>query len=281
MTMSFSPPVVPSGDEIASGLSSRCCMPRDNVQCVAVDKIPRTPDIVELRLRPIGPRLPYLPGQYVEIHGPGPENRPFSISNAPRGDGEMSLLVSRAAGGAVSAWIHDVLVAGDRVRLSGPYGTFICDPARSGPVLCLAGGSGLAPILALAEVALGRGCADPVTVLFSARTEHDLLARGLFAHWEAQHPNFHLVTTLTRSRAAGSLHGRIPDVLHEVIPDLRGYQVFIGGSAGFVEACLTAARGEGAAEDHLHPIDWQRQRPCLVQPLRPGGDAARMPSLGG
>jgi CDP-4-dehydro-6-deoxyglucose reductase len=234
--------------------------PRDNVECVAVDKIPRTPDIVELRLRPIGPLLRYSPGQYVELHASDAEDGAYSIANAPRRDGEMSLLVSRTKGGTVSGWIHDVLAAGDRIRLSGPYGTVVAGPARSGPVLCLAAGSGLAPILALAEAALGRGYTDPVTLLFSARTEDHLFAQGLLAHWEAQYPNFRLVTTLTRSRMRGSLHGRIPDVLHEVIHDLSGHQVFIAGSPEFVDACLAAVRGEGAAEDRLHPIDWRVPR---------------------
>lgn len=67
--------------------------PRDDVECVAVDKIPRTPDIVELRLRPIGPLLRYRPGQYVEVHAPDAEDGAYSIANAPRRDGEMSLLV--------------------------------------------------------------------------------------------------------------------------------------------------------------------------------------------
>lgn len=226
--------------------------PRDDVECVAVDKISRTPEIVELRLRPVGPRLRYWPGQYVELHGPGPEARAYSISNAPRRDGEMSLLISRAKGGAVSGWIHDVLAAGDRVHLSGPYGTFVGDPAQTGPVLCLAGGSGLAPILALADAALRRGYPDPVTLLFSARTEDHLLARGLLAHWQAQYRNFRLVTTLTRARAGGSLHGRIPDVLHDVIPDLSRHQVFIAGSPEFVDACLAAVRSQGAQEARLY-----------------------------
>jgi CDP-4-dehydro-6-deoxyglucose reductase, E3 len=237
---------------------------RDNVECVAVDKIPRTPDIVELRLRPIGALLRYRPGQYVEVRGPDAEEGAYSISNAPRRDGEMSLLVSRTNGGTVSGWIHDVLTAGDRILLSGPYGTFVGDLARSGPLLCLAAGSGLAPILALAEAALGRGYCDPVTLLFSARTEDHLLAQGLFAHWEAQYPNFRLVTTLTRSRVRGSLYGRIPDVLPGIIPDLSDHQVFIAGSPEFVDACLAAVRGEGAAEDRLHPIDWRVRRSCGV-----------------
>ncbi len=226
--------------------------PRDNVECVVVDKISRTPEIVELRLRPIGPRLRYWPGQYVELQGPAPEKRAYSLSNAPRRDGEMWLLVSRTKGGTVSGWIHDVLAAGDRVHLSGPYGTFVGDPAQSGPVLCLAGGSGLAPILALADAALRRGYSDPVTVLFSARTEDRLLARGLLAHWQAQYRNFRLVTTLTRSRAGGGLHGRIPDVLHEVVADLSSHQVFIAGSPQFVDACLVAVRDAGADEERLY-----------------------------
>jgi CDP-4-dehydro-6-deoxyglucose reductase len=246
--------------------------PRDNVECVVVDKIPRTPDIVELRLRPIGPLLPYQPGQYVEVHGPDAEEGAYSISNAPRRDGEMSLLVSRTKDGTVSGWIHDVLMAGGRIRVSGPYGTSVGDLARSGPVLCLAAGSGLAPILALAEAALGRGYSGPVTLLFSARTEDHLLAQGLLAHWEAQYPNFRPVTTLTRSRVRGSLHGRIPDVLHEVIPDLSGHQVFIAGSPGFVDACLAAVRGEGAAEDRLHPIDWRVPRSCSPAQSRAGAE---------
>jgi CDP-4-dehydro-6-deoxyglucose reductase, E3 len=255
--------------------------PRDKVECVAVDKIPRTPDIVELRLRPIGALLRYRPGQYVEVHGPDAEEGAYSIANAPRRDGEMALLVSRTRGGAVSGWIHDVLAAGDRVRLSGAYGTVVADPARSGPVLCLAAGSGLAPILALAEAALGRGYSDPVTLLFSARTEDHLLAQGLLAHWEAQYPNFRLVTTLTQSRVRGSLHGRIPDVLHEVIADLSGHQIFIAGPPEFVDACLAAVRREGAAEDRLHPIDRRVPRSCSVPATSadmespPRGGAAR------
>lgn len=204
----------------------------------------------------------------MQIHRPGSEGGSYSIANAPRLDGEMSLLVSRTRGGAVSGWIHDVLAPGDRVRLSGPYGRLKAAPARSGPVLCLAAGSGLAPILALAEAALGRGYSDPVTLLFSARTEDHLLARGLLAHWEAQYPNFRLVTTLTRSRVRGSLHGRIPHVLHEVSPDLSGHQVFIAGSPEFVDACLAAVRGEGATEDRLHPIDWRVPYPAAARRSR-------------
>ena len=100
------------------------------------------------------------------------------------------------------------------------------------------------------------GVDEPVLIAleraFSARTEDHLLARGLLAHWEAQYQNFRLVTTLTRSQAGGRLHGRIPDVLHEVVADLSSHQVFVAGSPEFVDACLTAVRSEGADEARLY-----------------------------
>jgi CDP-4-dehydro-6-deoxyglucose reductase len=227
--------------------------PRQQVELVVVDKIPRTPEIVELRLRPVGSRLRYWPGQYVELNGPGGARRSYSISNAPRRDGELSLYVSRTKGGRVSSWIHDDLRVGGRVSISGPYGTFVGDPGKTGPVLCLAGGSGLAPILALAEAALSRGYSGPVTLLFSARTEDHVFARGLLAHWEARYPGFRFLTTLTDGAPGGAgLRGRIPDVLHAVTPDLTGFEVFIAGSPDFVEACAGAVRRLGAGEERIH-----------------------------
>jgi CDP-4-dehydro-6-deoxyglucose reductase, E3 len=96
--------------------------------------------------------------------------RSYSIPNAPRRDGLITLLVTRVPGGQVSAWVHDVPRPGDRVLLSGPYGSFTATPGEPGPVLYLAGGSGLAPVRALAETALWGRTPAPAALLFLART---------------------------------------------------------------------------------------------------------------
>lgn len=222
--------------------------------CVVVGKAMRTPDVVEMRLRPLGPRLGHRPGQYLLVHGPGSSERPYSICNAPQRDGEMSLLVSRATGGAVSGWMHDVLEAGDHVWVTGPHGAAAPRPSRPGHTLCLAGGSGLAPILALVEVTLASGYADPLILVHSARTERHLLDGGVLEDWSERYPNFRLVTTLTRARVAGSMHGRIPQILQHVAADLLNYEVFIAGSRDFVVDCRAAARASGAAEERLHAV---------------------------
>ena len=81
-----------------------------------------------------------------------------------------------------------MLLPGDRVLLSGPYGSFTAAPGEPGPVLFLAGGSGLAPVRALAEAALRRRTRSPVVLFFSARTQRDLIDDERFRSWQRRHP---------------------------------------------------------------------------------------------
>jgi CDP-4-dehydro-6-deoxyglucose reductase len=229
--------------------------PRKDVEFVVTDKVARTPDIVEARLRPVGARLKYWPGQYIVLgpRGGGPE-RPYSIANPPRPDGEITLHVARVSDGATSTWVHKRLSPGDAVLVAGPYGSFVGDLRMRGPVVAIAGGSGLAPVLALTEAALRRGYADPVTVVHSARTHEDLYATGLLGHLRRRHPNFRSVRTVTRAvdRRPGVWTGRVPEILGEVTGSLAGANVFIAGSPGFVAVCGTAARALGADGARVH-----------------------------
>lgn len=228
--------------------------PREDQRFVLVDRLQRTPRILELRLRPVGPAMRYWPGQYVTLgdEKAGAPPRCYSIANAPRPDGEIVLQITRVDDGQTSRWIHDTLGPGDIIKLSGPYGTFIGDPAVESPVLCMAAGSGLAPILSLAEAALRRGYRKPVTLMFSARTAEDLYDSGLMRYWETKHRNFTYKPTLTRETAPGCLSGRLPAVLPTVFKDLSQHSVFVAGTPDFVSACVEAAKALGARSEMIH-----------------------------
>ena len=234
--------------------------PRENQLYIVTDRLVRTSRIVELRLRPVGQPMRYWPGQYVTMGDAraGAPPRCYSIAGVPQPDGEIRLQVTRVDGGATSAWVHQTLKPGDRVKLAGPYGTFIGDPSVDTPVLCLAAGSGLAPILSLTEAALRRGFRRPVTVLFSARTKADLYELGLLDYWIAKHRNFHYRTTLTREPGP-DLSGRIPAILPGLFPDLSGHSVFIAGSPGFVEDGRRAALALGAQSELVHVESYHGQ----------------------
>jgi len=227
--------------------------PQHDMPFIVIDRILRTPTILELRLRPLGNPMRFWPGQYVTLRKPGADRpRAYSIASAPRPDGEITLQVTRQQTGETSEWLHAAVSAGELVTVSGPYGTFIGDPAVETPVLCLAAGSGLAPILSLTEAALRRGFAAPVTLMFSARRFEDLYCRGLIEYWQARYRNFRFLPTLTRERHEGIEHGRIPDVLARHFPELREFSVFIAGSVSFVEACVAAAKQCGAQPARVH-----------------------------
>lgn len=241
--------------------------PRENMLFVVIDKRPLANRVVELRLRPVGQPMRYWPGQYLMLGGPQDiaPARAYSIANAPRPDGEIVLQVARADDGRTSAWVHDTLAVGDSIKLSGPYGTFIGDPAVDTPVLCLAAGTGLAPILALAEAALRRGFRKPVMLVVSARARDEVYAQGMLAWWRTKHRNFDYKITLTRDSAPGFLEGRVDAVLPGLLPDLSKHTVFAAGSPGFVDSCVATVKGLGAKPEMIHTEGFfAQQQPAVA-----------------
>jgi CDP-4-dehydro-6-deoxyglucose reductase, E3 len=230
----------------------------------------RTPTIVELWLRPRASVLEYLPGEYVLLEDDRHEVPPrsFSIANAPRSDGLISLLVTRVRDGETSLWIHERLRVGQTVGLSGAYGTFVDDPTLSSSALFLAAGSGLAPIRALIEAALTSGDRRELTLIFSARTEADVIDRERFERWEAQHERFRFIRTLTRG-AGRPPRGRIPALLARLYAELSDRDVFIAGAPGFVLACAAAADALGARRERVHTeVFFVEPQPWTGEPVQ-------------
>jgi ferredoxin-NADP reductase/ferredoxin len=132
-----------------------------------------TSDIWRLVLRPAS-ELAFTPGQYVDLHVPGADGarRSFSMANLP-GDGLIELLIKRYPGGRLSGMLGEEIVPGAELGFTGPYGALrIRDSER--PVLMIAGGSGMAPVLSLLRQLAAEGCERPVRFFYGARTEADL-----------------------------------------------------------------------------------------------------------
>ena len=214
---------------------------------------PRTTTIAELCLRPRGGALAYLPGEYVVLEDRDRRVPPrsFSIANAPRPDGLISLLITHVPDGETSTWLHERLRVGEEVSLSGPYGTFVDDPTSTGAALFLAAGSGLAPIRALLEAAVAANTRSSLTLIFSAHSEADVIDRDRFATWEEHHASFRFIRILTRG-AGPPPRGRAPALLPRLYADLSDHDVFIAGAPGFVLACAAASDALGARRERVH-----------------------------
>lgn len=236
--------------------------------------------IRELWLEPVESAVHFQPGQYVLLSDTDwrVPQRSFSVANAPRRDGSVSILVTLVDGGATSPWAHRLGV-GDEVLLEGPFGAFVTEADRTSPVLLLGAGSGLAPCRSLAEALLTEEPTRRVTLFFSGRTEADAISRDRFEQWQREHDTFRYLLTCTREEHAPHQRrpdARIPALLADMVGELRGWEVFTAGPPGFVKACAAAAQALGAdptdirtEEFFVDPTPWTDVAPSAVTHTAP------------
>ncbi len=208
-------------------------------------------DIVLLELELERP-ITFTAGQYAELQAPGieaPRNYSFARA-APAGApvATVAFHVRKVPGGAFTSWLHEKAAAGDRLQFSGPRGNFALRPGE-GPIVCVAGGSGLAPILALLEEAAARGVRRPVHLFFGARTQRDLYAHqeldALRASWGA---GFALHPVLSEEPAESDWAGRrglVTSALAELGPALADATAYLCGPPPMVDAAIAELRRLG------------------------------------
>ena len=137
------------------------------------------PGMGEFVLRTAEPAR-FLPGQFAIVHPPGVQGvRAYSMSNLPNEDGEWRFVIRRASGGKGSNAMFDRLAVGDALTLDGPYGRAYWRDDNPRDVVCVAGGSGIGPIVSIALAALAEGSARRILVFEGARTRGDLCFRKL------------------------------------------------------------------------------------------------------
>jgi ferredoxin-NADP reductase len=191
---------------------------------------------------------PHRAGQHYDVRLTAADGyqaqRSYSIASAPERQGVIDLTIERIDDGEVSTYLHDVIVPGDQVEVRGPIGGyFVWEARQGGPLLLIAGGSGVVPLMAMLRHRQAARSAAPARLLYSARTYDDVIYREELEQLHASRMGLDVIHTLTRSQPAG-WHGyarRIdPAMLAEVVGPLgRAPQVFICGPTLLVEAAAT------------------------------------------
>lgn len=117
----------------------------------------------------------FRPGQYALLYPPHtPGARAYSMANLPNGDGIWKFVIRRVPGGTGSNALFDQVRIGQRVTLDGPYGHAYLRDGTARDIVCIAGGSGLAPMLSVARGALARANPGRIHFFYGARTQADL-----------------------------------------------------------------------------------------------------------
>lgn len=167
--------------------------------------------------------------------------RSYSVASEPGRRGEIDLTVERIEDGEVSAYMHDVLQPGDQIEVRGPIGGyFVWDPESVEPLLLIAGGSGVVPLMAMLRQRMAVSNTAPARLLYSSRTFDDVLYYDELEKLRGDGSGLEVFHTLTRSHpeAWKGYARRIDEpMLKEVIKPLgRVPQVFICGPTLMVES---------------------------------------------
>jgi ferredoxin-NADP reductase len=151
---------------------------------------------------------PHLAGQHYDLRLTAADGyqaqRSYSIASAPTPAGEVVLMVERIPDGEVSTFLHDIAVPGDRMELRGPIGGyFVWEAALGGPLLLIAGGSGVVPLLAMLRHRANAESHVPTALVYSSRTRDDIIAFDEVADLARRDPSLRVLNTLTRSQPSG------------------------------------------------------------------------------
>jgi len=183
-------------------------------------------------------------GQHVDVRLTAEDGyqaeRSYSLASAP--EDPPALTVERLDDGEVSPYLVDEVVPGDRFELRGPVGGyFVWDAdALPEPLLLVAGGSGVVPLMAMLRHRAAAGSTVPAKLLYSSRTYEEVIYREELERLDGRGDGLEIVHTLTRAQPLGwtGHAGRVDvDLLREVsFPARRNPRVFVCGPTSFVEA---------------------------------------------
>ncbi|RTL61558.1 MAG: 2Fe-2S iron-sulfur cluster binding domain-containing protein [Pseudonocardiaceae bacterium] len=240
---------VPDGPvEIRPHRITRAGPPRRRTLTTRVYRVRRPgPGVIIVELRfPIGRRVPFRPGQHLEVRLPGDESRAYSMANPPRDNDMAELHVRIEPGGLFSDRTARHLRPGDHLTVESPFGDATLQPG-DGPLVLLATGTGFAPVRSVLLDQVVRRATRPTTVYWGGRDESDLYLLDDLRRWSQALPWLDVRPVLSRpGRAWRGATGHVQDVAAARQPDLSAHTVYACGNPAMIREArqlLTSATG--------------------------------------
>ena len=221
------------------------------MRCRVIELEALTHDIRGVRLAvEAGGPMAFSAGQYAEVEFAPGLSRHYSMANTPD-EPELVFHVRHMPGGRSSAHVATRLKIGDKVKVSGPLGVSYLREQHRGPVVLVAGGSGLAPIQSMLCTLFERGHEAAVRLYFGVRSERDIYHEGLLKDLAAQHPNFEYQVVLSEEIGA---RGRRYGLVHQAIdlPLPQEAMAYLAGPPVMVEAASALLRAQGLGPRQVH-----------------------------
>jgi NAD(P)H-flavin reductase/ferredoxin len=223
-------------------------------EVIAIERMTR--EICAVRFHLLGQEaLRFSAGQYVEVEVPGApgEWRSYSMSSAPSDPRRLEILVKLIPNGRFSSAVERRLSTGDPLRLRGPLGQFAVHLSHR-PMVMVSGGSGMGPIRSMLLELEQSGNRREVTLFHGARRQRDLFLVDELRGLERQHDWFRFVPALSEPEPGvpwdGEV-GRVTDAVAHRLPDLRGFEGYLCGPPGMIDAAIRTLIAAGCKPRHI------------------------------
>ena len=215
---------------------------------------PAAHDVVVVRLAsPPGLSFGFHPGQFAKLRFGKLPARSYSMASQP-GQDLMEFHIRVVPGGTASQYVATRLKVGDSVEVRGPFGEAYwpgAEGVQRGPLLLLAGGTGLAPILSVLDAALKDGIEpQQIHVYHGVRHERDLYAGAKLVARARSH-GFRFTPVYSEGDQTDARTGLLHEAVGEDFHDLADAHIFVAGPPPMVDAVKTTAQQRGASADRV------------------------------
>ena len=200
-------------------------------------------------------KLAFLPGQYANLEVPGSDqHRAYSFSSMPK-DGSVSFLIRNVPGGLMSTFLREQAQPGDQIKMAGPLGCFYLREIRR-PVLMLAGGTGLAPFLAMLEkIAASGGASAPIHLIYGVNNDSDLVALDQLAALASRISNFTYALVVASNDSQQPNKGYVTQHIAPAQLNEGDVDIYLCGPPPMVEAVAHTLR-----EQNIHPASFHYEK---------------------
>jgi naphthalene 1,2-dioxygenase ferredoxin reductase component len=198
-----------------------------------------THDIKRVRLEVVsGGPFYFSAGQFASVTFEGCAPRDYSMANVP-GDPVLEFHVRLGQAATTNAYVFEKLSVGDPVRVEGPFGASHLREAHRGPIIAVAGGSGMAPMKSIVERALALGMPQHIYFYFGVRTERDLYLHDHFTDLAKKHPTLHFIPVLSEGDGIDRRCGLVHEAVAADWDEFDGCKAYLAGPPVMVEAATT------------------------------------------
>jgi len=196
----------------------------------------------------------YRAGQFINLCRLGDAvARSYSLASNPEDDCYLELHVQRMPGGDLSNWIFDELNELDEVDIQGPVGECYYRPDSSDrPVLMVATGSGLAPLVGILRDAIRNKHTGQIHIYHEASSEAELYLDSRMKDLSEAHPSISYFPVVRDCRSTGGIrNGRVGQIIRADYPDLSDWIIYLAGSSAMVSEVHADATSKGASDQQI------------------------------